>query len=63
MKHIPDNDSEIWNSYDADEKIICPVCNTEVFRYLPIGKNSEIDTIGSIQVCASKKGTYFHSNR
>jgi len=53
-------DDDVWNSINSDKKVICPNCDNEAFRYIPVGCNSDIDTIGSVTICATNKGTYLH---
>jgi len=47
----------------GDETPPCPCCGDPVFMYVPTGTQTDIDTIGSVRVCASHDGAYFHSDR
>lgn len=45
------------------DKPVCPQCEEEAFRYIPVGDDTTIDTIGSIRICATDSGVYLHGNR
>lgn len=52
----------VWNSFDSDKELICPICDEESFRYVPIGRETKIDTIGSVRICSTEYGAFFHGN-
>lgn len=56
-------DDKVWNKYNSDKVVNCPNCDEKVFRYVPINQDTEIDTIGSVKICSTEIGTYFHSRR
>jgi len=58
--HIPDNPDKVWKSHSNNEQIFCPKCSEESFRYVPINGDTEIDTIGSVKICSTNQGIYFH---
>ena len=44
-------------------KNVCPDCNEEAFRHVPLGETTSIDTIGSVEICVTEDGAYFHGTR
>ena len=42
---------------------VCPDCEEEAFRHVPLGETTSIDTIGSVRICVTDEGTYFHGTR
>jgi len=44
-------------------KKVCPDCEEEAFRHVPLGETTSIDTIGSVRICVTDEGTYFHGTR
>lgn len=57
-------ENSVWNSRSSnkEDEVICPDCGEKVFRFVPVGSNTTIDTIGSIKICSTEQGTYFHGN-
>lgn len=51
----------VWNQYESDEEVVCPQCSETAFRFVPLGVQTTIDTIGSVRICATEQGTYFHT--
>jgi hypothetical protein len=41
-------------------KNVCPACEKEAFRHVPLGETTSIDTIGSVRICVTGDGAYFH---
>jgi len=39
---------------------VCPACEAESFRHVPLGETTSIDTIGSVRICVTDDGAYFH---
>ena len=44
-------------------KNVCPACEEEAFRHVPLGETTSIDTIGSVRICVTEDGAYFHGTR
>ena len=42
---------------------VCPACEEEAFRHVPLGETTSIDTIGSVEICVTEDGAYFHGTR
>ncbi len=42
---------------------VCPACEEEAFRHVPLGETTSIDTIGSVKICVTEDGAYFHGTR
>jgi hypothetical protein len=45
------------------QKNVCPACKEEAFRHVPLGETTSIDTIGSVEICVTEDGAYFHGTR
>lgn len=60
--NIPSKDS-VWRSYESDKTVVCPSCGESSVRFVPIGLDTEIDTVGTMKICATDHGTFFHSKR
>lgn len=61
MKYKPKKDG-IWKSLGNEETVVCPNCGEATYIYIPEGRNTSIDTIGSVKICSSEKGTYIHGD-
>ena len=46
-----------------DNGNVCPACEEEAFRHVPVGETTSIDTIGSVEICVTEDGAYFHGTR
>jgi hypothetical protein len=44
-------------------KHVCSDCKEEAFRHVPLGETTSIDTIGSVRICVTEDGAYFHGTR
>ena len=42
---------------------VCPACEEEAFRHVPLGETTSIDTIGRVRICVTGDGAYFHGTR
>jgi hypothetical protein len=42
---------------------VCPACGEEAFRHVSVGETTSIDTIGSVEICVTEDGAYFHGMR
>ena len=42
---------------------VCPACEEEAFRHIPVDETTSIDTIGSVEICVTEDGAYFHGTR
>jgi hypothetical protein len=42
---------------------VCSACKEEAFRHVPLGETTSIDTIGSVRICVTEDGAYFHGTR
>lgn len=59
MKYKPKEDG-VWKNIGSEETVVCPDCNDGTYIYIPEGENTCIDTIGSVRICSTEKGTYIH---